>query len=150
MLKFYEEKIIEHIGRCKRIDINNFSKEFENYIKNNSAFINDIKSIILPKIDKTKQIVELIIKSKSINITTTDFGSAILIYLKEAFNKTLEENLNETENNNFFTTIFMLNIINNLEKEKSNMKTLKESKLNDYAYNISDDKLLKNKLDQFQ
>lgn len=92
MLKFYEEKIIEQIGRCKRTDINNFSKEFENYIKNHSAFINDIKSIILPKIDKTKQIVELIIKSKSININTMYFVSAILIFLKDAFNKILEEN----------------------------------------------------------
>lgn len=40
----------------------------------------------------------------------------------------------------------MLNIINNLEKEKSNIKPSNESKLNDYTYNISDDKLLKNKL----
>ena len=64
------------------------------------------------------------------------------MYLKDGFNKQLEIYLRKTENNNFFTTLFMLNVKDN----KDSNSTISSNQLNDYSLNKSDEQLLKNEL----
>ena len=142
MLKFYGENQNEQIGKCKGIDFNNFIKEFKSYIENNEELITDINRIIFSLIGKAENIVNLIIENKSINQNTIDFLSAISKYLKEGFNKQLENFLKKTENNNFFTTLFMLNVKDN----KDSVSTISENQLNNYSFNKRDEQLLKNEL----
>ena len=144
MLKFYGENINEQIGNCKGIDKNNVIKELKDYIEISNDLIDEIKEIILSKITKSEEIVKSIIENKSINQNTIDFVSAILIYVKDAFNNKLKELLRKTENNNFFTTLFMLNI-KDIKKEDS-ISTISINQLNDYSFNISDEKILTNEL----
>ena len=141
MLNFYGEYKNEQIGKCKGIDYNNFTSEFKIFIEN-SELIDKIKGIILPQIGKTGDIVNLIIENKTINQNTIDFISAILVYMKDGFNQKLEIFLRKSENNNFFTTLFMLNV-----KDKNDyVSTISGKQLSDYSFNKSDEKLLKNTL----
>ena len=142
MLNFYGENKNEQIGRCKGIDSYNFVSEFKVFIENRLDLIEKIKKIILPQIGKTENIVNLIIENKTINQNTIDFISAILIYMKDGFNNQLENILRITENNNFFTTLFMLNVKDNIES----ISTTSSKQLNDYSFNKSDEQLLKNSL----
>ena len=142
MLNFYGENKNEQIGRCKGIDNYNFVSEFKVFIENRQDLIEKIKKIILPQIGKTENIVNLIIENKTINQNTIDFISAILMYMKDGFSDQLENFLRKTENNNFFTTLFMLNVKDNIES----ISTTSNKQLNNCSFNKSDEQLLKNNL----
>ena len=142
MLNFYGNKKNERIGNCKGIDNNNLISELKIFIENNNELIEKIKNIILPQLAKTENIINLIIKNNYINQGIVDFTSAILSYLKEGFNKQLEIFLRKSENNNFLTTLFMLNI----KETDDNISKNSNRQLKEYSFNISDEELLKNKL----
>ena len=142
MLNFYGGNKNEQIGKCKGIDSNNFIIEFKQFIENNHDLKNKIKNIILPKIGKTENIVKLIIEEKTINQNTIDFISSILLYMKDGFNKQLEIFLRKSENNNFFTTLFVLNAKDNNES----ISTISSNSLNQYSFNKNDEQLLNNKI----
>ena len=144
MLKFYGENNNEQIGKCKGIDTNNLIKEFEAFIENSDDLVNQIKKIIISQINKNEKIVYLLIKNKSINQNTIDFCSAIYKYIEEAFNNKIKELLIKSENNNFITTIFMLNT-KDLRKQDSNVIS-SNKQLKDYSFNKADEQLLKNEL----
>ncbi len=142
MFKFYGEKKDEQMGKYKGIDTNNFIQEFKNFIEK-SDLVKEIQKIILSQMKKNEKIVDLIIEKKSINQNTIDFTSAILTYLKEEFQKILKILLGKAENNNFFTTLFMLN----KDKEKENpLPNSSSNQVNDYSFNKTDEQLLKNEL----
>ena len=131
------------LRNAKEIDKNNFISEFKIFIENNDDLRNKIKNIILPKIGKTDNIVKLIIEEKTINQNTIDFTSSILMYMKDGFNQQLENFLRKTENNNLFTTLFMLNV-----KENRSLLTTSSQQIDDYSLNKTDEVLLKNKIFQ--
>jgi hypothetical protein len=62
--------------------------------------------------------------------------------MKDGFNQKLEIFLRKSENNNFFTTLFMLNV----KDSNDYASTISEKQLSDYSFNKSDEKLLKNTL----
>ena len=144
MLNFYGGNKNEQIGKCKGIDNNNFISEFKIFIENNDDLRNKIKNIILHKIGRTDNIVKLIIEEKTINQNTIDFTSSILMYMKDGFNQQLENFLRKTENNNLFTTLFMLNVKENSEP----LLTTSSQQIDDYSLNKTDEVLLKNKIFQ--
>ena len=144
MIEFYGENNNEQIGTAKGINSTNFMEKFMNFIENSDELINEIKRIILSKIDNNEKIIDSIIKNKSINQNTVDFITAIINYIKNIFNENLKLFLEKTENNNFYTTIFMLNIKNN-EKNDITQGFL-NGKLNNYLFNISDEDILKNEI----
>ena len=143
ILNFYRENKCEEIGKCKGIDKNNFIKEFENVIENAEEIINDIKRIIISKIDGNEKIIDLIIKNKYINQNTIAFIPAIITYIKTIFNEKIKILLRKTECNNFFTTIFMLNV---KDEAKNSVFTTSSNQSNDYSFNINDRDILNNKL----
>ena len=142
MLNFYGGNKNEFIGKCKGIDSNNFISEFKIYIENNQDLKDKIKNIILPKIGKTENIVNSIIEEQTINQNTIDFISSILLYMKDGFNKQLDIFLRKSENNNFFTTLFILSIKDN----NDTISTIPSDSLNYYSFNKTDEQLLNNKL----
>ncbi len=143
MFIFYGENKNEQMGKHKGIDTNNFIEEFKNFIEKSVDLVKDIQRIIISQMNKNEKIVNLIIENKSINQETIDFTSAILTYLKDEFQKKLKIVLRTAENDNFFTSLFMLN----KDKEKDNyIKNISNNQINDYSFNISDEKLLKNEL----
>ena len=157
MLKFYLEYKTEHIGNYKGIDTNNFIREFksffdnsekqddtnfiENYKKNTEQIIRYILVLISKQINNNdnKNIIDSIIKNKSINQNTIDFITAMTTHIKKIFNENIKQILLKTENNNFFTTLFMLNV-----KEKENVNSTNQ--INDYSFKIKDTDILNNKI----
>ena len=145
MKNFFNEHKNEKIGVCKGIDSNNFIQEFEKFIEKSEDIIKNIEKIILSQINNSEKLIDLIIKDeKSINQNTTDFITAIIEHIKVIFNQKIRICLTKTEINNFFTTIFMLNI-NNIGKKESTI-TDSDNKSNDYSVNINDIDILNNKI----
>ena len=144
IMNFFIEHKNEKMGSCKGIDSNNFIQEFENYIEKEEEIINIIEKKSQFKNDKN--LIDLIIKDKkSINQNSTDFFTVILENAKDIIKEKIRIFLTKTESNNFFTTIFMLNVNNNLEKNDSSIN-LSENPLNDYSINISDKDILNNEI----
>ena len=79
---------------------------------------------------------------RSINQNTIDFITALIIHIKNIFKIKIKELLRKTENNNFFTTIFILNV-KEMEKEDS---TLKRNQSDYYLLNISNIDILNNEI----
>ena len=131
------------LRNAKEIDKNNFISEFKIFIENNDDLRNKIMNMIVHKIGRTDNIVKLIIEEKAINQNTIDFTSSILMYMKDGFNQQLENFLRKTENNNLFTTLFMLNV-----KENRSLLTTSSQQIDDYSLNKTDEVLLKNKIFQ--
>ena len=139
MLKFYLEYKTEHIGNYKGIDTNNFIREFkrffdnsekqddtnfiENYKKNTEQIIRYIQVLISKQINNNdnKNIIDSIIKNKSINQNTIDFITAMTTHIKKIFNENIKQMLLKIENNNFFTTLFML-----YAKDKENVNSINQ------------------------
>ena len=122
MKDFYGENIFKIKGKYKNIDKNNFMVEFSNFIDNcdEAIIINDIKRIIISQIDDKETIIDNIIKKNYINKNTIDFMTAIINYIKCMISGKIKILLYNSENNNFFTTIFLLNMKNN-EKENNEL-----------------------------
>ena len=142
MKDFFGENNNEKIGKCKGISTTNFMEKLIDFIENSNELTNDIKRIILSKINNSEKIIDSIIKNKSINQNTIDFITAIITYVKDIFNDNLKIFLRKTENNNFFTTIFILNIRD--DEKKNEKKSFDE--LIDYSFSISDADILKNEI----
>ena len=142
MLNFFAENKNEQIGKYKGINNITFLSQFKIFLENNEELKYKIKKIILEKIGKTKNIVKMIFEDKTINQNTIDFISSIIEYMKKGFNKELEAFLKKSENNNFFTILFMLNV----KYEKDSISTISSQQLNNYSFNITDEQLLKNEI----
>ena len=137
LLNFLKENKNEQLGKYKGIDTNNYIQEFKNFIEQSEEILNSIKSIVLSKFDNDENITESLIKNKYITQNTVDFTSSMISYMKNIFKEKTKMLLIKTENNNFFTTIFMLNV-NNIEKENIISK--------EYSLNISDIDILNNEI----
>ena len=117
--EFYRENISEKIGKNKGIDNNNFIKEFTNFIENSENckdIINNIKKIILSQINNNINIIDFIIKNNYINENTIDFITEVINIIKHFLKEKIKILLKNSENNNFFTTMIMLNI-KDIDKE---------------------------------
>ena len=136
MLTFYREKK-GYLGIYKSINTDNFIKEFKDFIEKSEEIRKNIKNIILQQIDNKEKISDLIIKNKSINQNTIDFITEMISHIKLIFNEKIKSLLKITENYNFLTTIFMLNVEN---KENT------DSISTEYSCNINDNDILKNKI----
>ena len=145
MLKLFRENKSEELGTYKEIDTFNFIKEFKSFIEKSDDIIKDIKSIIIRQIDNKAKLIDAVINSRVINQNTIDFITAIITHIKSIFDEKIKSFLMETENNNFFTTIFMLNV-NNKEKGDSISETPVNQLNNNYSLDISDTDILNNKL----
>ena len=146
IMNFFIEKRNENMGICKGIDFNNFIQEFESFIGKSEEIIPVIEKIIKAQINNNENVVDLIIKDKkSINQNSTDFFTVIIEHIKVIFKEKVRIFLTKTENNNFFTTIFILNVNNNLETKDSCLNH-SEVNSNDYSVNISDIDILNNEI----
>ena len=150
MLNFYREnKGGQELGKYKGIDTDNFIEEFKSFIekedKNSEEIIKEIKSIITRQIEKNEKLIDSIIEDKkSINENTIDFITALTTHIKKIFNEKMKQLLIKTENNNFFTTLFMLNV-KDTQKGDSNLTT-SINQSNDYKFNINDVDILNNEI----
>ena len=146
IMNFFIEKRNENMGICKGIDFNNFIQEFESFIGKSEEVIPVIEKIILAQINNNENFIDLIIKDKKlINQNSTDFFTVIIEQIKAIFKEKIRIFLTKTENNNFFTTIFILNVNNNLETKDSSLNH-PDVQSNDYSINISDIDILNNKI----
>ena len=139
VLTFYREKK-GNLGIYKSIDTDNFIKEFKDFIEKSEEIRKNIKNIILQQIDNKEKISDLIIKNRSINQNTIDFISEMINHIKLNFNEKIKSLLRITENHNFLTTIFMLNVENKENTDSISTESLK------YSCNINDSDILKNKI----
>ena len=117
--EFYRENISEKIGKSKGIDNHNFIKELTNFIENSENckdIINNIKKIILSQINSNINIIDFIIKNNYINENTIDFITEVINIIKHFLKEKINILLENSENNNFFTTMIMLNI-KDIDKE---------------------------------
>ena len=149
MLNFYREnKGDQELGIYKGIDTNNFIEEFKSFIekedKNSEEIRKEIKNIITRQIDNNEKLIDSVIEDKSINENTIDFITALTTHIKKIFNEKMKQILIKTENNNFFTTLFMLNI-KDRQKGDSNLITI-NNQSNNYSFNINDDDILNNEI----
>ena len=150
MLNFYREnKGGQELGKYKGIDTDNFIEEFKSFIekedKNSEEIIKEIKNIITRQIDNNEKLIDLIIEDKkSINENTIDFITALTTHIKKIFNEKMKQLLIKTENNNFFTTLFMLNV-KDTQKGDSNLTT-SINQSNYYKFNINDADILNNEI----
>ena len=144
MLNFYRKNKDYLLGVCSGIDSNNFITEFTKYIEKSNDIIKDIENIVLSQINDSEKLINLLIKDeKSINQDTIDLITAIITHIKIVFNEKIRTLLRKTESNNFFSTIFMLNINN---KEEASTLSDSDNKLNQYSVKISDSDILNNKI----
>ena len=150
MLNFYREnKGGQELGKYKGIDTDNFIEEFKSFIekedKNSEEIIKEIKHIITKQINNNEKLIDSIIEDKkSINENTIDFITALTTHIKNIFNEKMKQLLIKTENNNFFTTLFMLNV-KDTQKADSNLTT-SINQSNDYKFNINDVDILNNEI----
>ena len=147
LINFFRENKRE-LGKYKNIDSNNFISEFEKFTKSENELaiemVGGVKKIILNQVGNNERIISTIIEKNYINQNTTDFITAVISYIKNILNENIKELLKKIENNNFFTTLFMLNVKDN-EQEKNDSIT-SNSELNDYINHISDIDILKNEI----
>ena len=163
MLKFYRENKSLDLGMYKGIDTNNFILEFSNFIKKSEVqnkkekdsndsemkieekktyaeeIIDDIKKLIVSQISNDK-IIDTFLDKQFINENTVDIITAIISYMKNIFNEKMALLLSKTENNNFFTTLFMLNVEN---KGKDDISP--NNNTSNYSFNMDDKDILNNK-----
>ena len=74
-----------------------------------------------------------------LNENSTDFFTVIIDHIKVIFKEKIRMVLTKTENNNFFTTIFILNV-----KEKDSSLNHSKIQSEDYSVNINDIDILNN------
>ena len=135
ILIFFKENKNAIFGKYKGVNSNNFLIKFKSFMESNYEIIKIIKSLLLSQFDNNINISQLIIKNKLIDKNTIDFVSLMINYMNLIIHEKIKLLLRKTENNSFFTTIFILNII---EKEKE------DNKPNSYYFNVSDLDILNN------